>query len=408
MKKIIPVFMLLILAAFISVACKSTPPDAPQPASVSVSTESLKEPMAKAEAARQRAIDFESPAYFPSEWETLEAQYKAIGTMPKTNAEEVKEAAETYSNAADAYDLIFSKTIPLYAQAREDEIMSKRDELISTGFTKHFPDYLKNADDITLKALEQYEAEDYYGARDTAAKALGEYEILLTGANVYLARQEITDRDFAKYDEENFLKADEVATDALKEFDAGNRNAAVEKAEEALLRYNLVLSKGWTAYAAEKRQTALEERELALADRANIASREIWREAEALYNQAEKSFAQEKFNDAGLAYIDAVKTESDVVDTDRSLVADNIGHIVKRILDDCPVGSLFVIGGDTLAGIMEQLGINEIIPAFELSPGVASSIISSSNYSFNLITKSGGFGQKDAVVNVLSKLIGYV
>jgi len=204
MKKIIPVFMLLILTALISVACKSTPvTETPQPSpGIPASSEILKGPMTKAEAARQRAIDFESPAYFPSDWETIEAQYKNIEAMPKTTGEEVQEIVETYSKVTNAYDAIFLKTIPLYAQAREDEIMSKRDELIATGFTKHFPDYLKNADDITLKALEQYEAEDYYGARDTAAKALGEYEILLTGASVYLARQEIIDRDFKKYDEE--------------------------------------------------------------------------------------------------------------------------------------------------------------------------------------------------------------
>jgi len=116
------------------------------------------------------------------------------------------------------------------------------------------------------------------------------------------------------------------------------------------------------------------------------------------------SFIKTTLKQDGLAYIETVKTDSGIVEANRSSIAENIGQIVRQVLDDCPVGYLFVIGGDTLVGVMDQLGINEIIPAFELLPGVALSIVSSSNYSFNLITKSGGFGQKEALVSVLSLL----
>jgi len=120
------------------------------------------------------------------------------------------------------------------------------------------------------------------------------------------------------------------------------------------------------------------------------------------------SIVKTALTQTGLAYIESVKTDSDIVDADRSLTAESIGQIVKLILDDCPVGNLFVIGGDTLAGIMEQLGINEIIPAFELSPGVALSIVKSGKYSFNLITKSGGFGQPETIANVTSMQNGCI
>jgi len=117
------------------------------------------------------------------------------------------------------------------------------------------------------------------------------------------------------------------------------------------------------------------------------------------------SFIVDTLKQTGHAYIEVAKTDSDIVTADRSMIANNIGQIVKSVLDDCPVGSLFVIGGDTLIGIMEQLGINEIIPAFELSPGVALSIVNSGKYSFNLITKSGGFGQNETIANVLSSAL---
>jgi len=106
----------------------------------------------------------------------------------------------------------------------------------------------------------------------------------------------------------------------------------------------------------------------------------------------------------GLAYIEAVNSESDIIEADRSLVAENIGQIVKRVQGDIPIGNLVVIGGDTLLGVMRQLDVKKIIPAFELSPGIACSKIESGKYSFNLITKSGGFGQKETLMNVLSRI----
>jgi hypothetical protein len=284
----------------IFVSCTSTPGTAS-----SQGSSDSRGPAAKAEDARKRAVDFECPDYFPSDWEAAEVQYNAAVSMPRSNAGERQQSDTAYNAAADVYDGLFKKTVPLYAQAREDEVMIARDDLIATGFTSSFPDYLKKADDIALEALDQYEAGNYYESKDTAAKALDEYETLMTGARVYLARQEITDRDFWKYDSDNFGKADEVTIAAMDAYEAGNREAAVTNAEEALLRYNLVLSNGWTAYSADRRLSAVSERELAVAERANIASRDTFREAEAIYNQAEETYSSENFQNAAILYTDA-------------------------------------------------------------------------------------------------------
>ncbi|MCL2440116.1 MAG: hypothetical protein FWD14_00055 [Treponema sp.] len=279
-KNIISILIILMLALSVCISCGSTG---------AVEDESAN----RAQEARQRAIDFESPAYFPSEWEALEAQFTAA------------ESSDEYNAVAEAYDELFKKTIPLYAQAKEDEVMAIRSHLINSGFAGHFPEYLKNADDMALAALEQYKADDYYKARDTLSEAMAEYEILQMGAQVFLARQEIIDRGFAQFDAENFLRADEVAQTAIESFDAGNKEAAITSAEEALLRYNLVLANGWTAYAAVRRDAAMAERELALAERANIASRETFRNAESILATAEENFTAENFTVAGLSYVEA-------------------------------------------------------------------------------------------------------
>jgi len=195
--------------------------------------------------ARKRSIDFECPAYFPSEWDAIEVQYAAVAKMPSSNQNETEKTSAF--TVADAYDGLFRKTIPLYAQAREDEIIYARDVLISTGFTRFFPEYLRNIDQIALAALDQYEAGDYYKAKDTASEALNEYEILIIGAEIFSKRQEIVERGFTKYDFYNFDKADEFAQIAINEYEAGNKASAVTAAKESLRYFDIVLVNGYAA-----------------------------------------------------------------------------------------------------------------------------------------------------------------
>ena len=307
MKKcIVSAFLLLAMITVIGISCKSAPPPEPAPASepgsapepqVSADPSKAK---ARMEEARQRAIDFECPAYFPSEWELAETRYDAVNFAPQNQLTET-----VYNTAADEYEALLKKTAALYAQAREDEITAVRDELIATGLTPSFPEYLQSVDETALAALDQYEAGDYYSARDTAAKALSEYETLLAGAKVYLIRQEIVDRGFDMYDAENFDKADEYGETALDEYEAGNNKAAVDNAEEAGLRYSMVLSTGWLNYVADQWTFAAAERDLAMSQKVNIASRDIYREAETVYGEAEEALKAEDYEAAAVLFTEA-------------------------------------------------------------------------------------------------------
>ena len=329
MKKYFFLLVLLqILFILISVSCGSTPPQpetqlqsespqppAPEPAPAPVppapavpagpsqaALNALDSVASRAEEARKRAIDFECPAYFPSDWEAVEAHYAAAGSLPTSTEAEVQQATALLNTVADSYDELFRKTISLYAQAREDEVIAARDELIATGLTRTFPELLRSTDETALSALGQYEAGDYYAARDTAAKALNEYEALSAAARVYLVRQEIIDRNFDKYDPESFYKADEIAWTAIDEFEAGNYGAAENYAEEALLRYSLVLASGRLTHAANLRDSAAAARQRALDLKANIAVRDFFNDADSLYSRAETALRAERYEDAAALY----------------------------------------------------------------------------------------------------------
>jgi hypothetical protein len=288
-RKIFFGLIILSIITLICISCKSTPKQEEAKPAPAVSNAAK----TKADQARKQAMDFDSQNYFPSDWEKAEAQYKAADDTAKYNA------------AADAYNEIFKKAVPLYAQAREDEIMAVREELIATGFPEVFPQYLKNADDLALAAQEKYESGDYYGAKDSASTALKEYNNLLVGAKTYLTRQEIINRGFSQYDPDNFLKADQVAQTAIDAYDKGDKDTAFASVEEALLRYNLVLSNGWTVYAGDRMGTASAERQLAVKERANIASRETFRRGDAIFYNASDLFETESYSDAAMAFVEA-------------------------------------------------------------------------------------------------------
>jgi hypothetical protein len=305
--------VMLVLPCLVSAQTSSAEPN-------QASVDELNAAIARADDIRKKAGDFDSSSYFPSEWEAAETQY--------TNADSVKTPA-AYNTAADAFDSVFRLTIPLYAQAREDEIMALRNDLVAAGARLFFPDIFAHADKTALSALEQYEAQDYYTARDSAATALLMYQAMTSAYNVWLAQQEIKDREFELYDLDNFNRAGEVFNDAIAAYQAGNFSLAQKNADEALLRYNLVLSAGWAAYAELRFSLAEAERQAALDIKANIAARDTFTEADSSYKTSVVFYDSQKYEEAAKQFINS-ETLFIVASTSAAEKRHNAAEIIRE------------------------------------------------------------------------------
>lgn len=79
----------------------------------------------------------------------------------------------------------------------------------------------------------------------------------------------------------------------------------------------------------------------------------------------------------------------------RCRIAENMGKILKALLDGGVDATLLVTGGDTLLAGMNQLGQEELIPIREITPGVVLSQIRYRDHTYSLLSKSGGFGTGD-------------
>lgn len=82
-------------------------------------------------------------------------------------------------------------------------------------------------------------------------------------------------------------------------------------------------------------------------------------------------------------------------------IAGQMGAIVSAILEEIHVNSLAVFGGDTLSGIMQAMSIKYIAPKLEILPGVALSLVNVKNKDIQLVSKPGGYGDKDVILHIL-------
>ena len=334
----IPIAAVFILS---SLSCKTTPPD-PQPVvhieeeaepvsapvsepvtapasgsvsiaeSVSESTqvteqtqplqEELNTAISRAGEARTRAQDFDGSSYFPSDWEAAEEQYTLAGQLLQNNDNDVRGVIDAYTASANSFDSVFNLTIPLYAQAREDEIMTLREYLIEQGIKQYYPEYLTPADNAALLALDQFEAEDYYSARESAAGALTMFNTITIAYEALLKKWEIDERDFLLYDMDNYELAGETLTEAIDAYNTGDFTQALSKAEEANSYYGAVLSAGWAGYADIRSMQAASERQAALDTRADIGAREYFEIADSSNAIALELLEEQKYEDAAKVF----------------------------------------------------------------------------------------------------------
>jgi hypothetical protein len=347
--KVFPIwwFLLGLLILGGAVSCKNAPPpvepappvDEAPPAEKTdpdlappdqASLDALNAAAERAAKARQLVIDFNGPAAFPSDWQSAEAQYtQAESEKDTTTVKAVRESTSRYTASASAFESLADKSITRFAQDLEAEVINARDAALKAGAGTLASGYLQSADDRALEAASQYEAKDYYSARDSAYLARDMYGVLKTGAEAYKVRQEIIDRNFVDYDPHNIGIADEISLSGFADYEAGNIKAAQDKADEALFRYNLALKTGKESFAADKGAAAADERQKALNLKANVAVRQDFDAATSIYNRANNAYRAQNF-DAAAAFYEEARTMYEVI----SLVAEEKRRIAEKALQD--------------------------------------------------------------------------
>ena len=79
----------------------------------------------------------------------------------------------------------------------------------------------------------------------------------------------------------------------------------------------------------------------------------------------------------------------------RVRISTTLGHLMKRLLDGGLEATLMCTGGDTLLALMRTVNVAELTPVCELATGVVLTKFVYQGKPYDIISKSGGFGEAD-------------
>ena len=90
----------------------------------------------------------------------------------------------------------------------------------------------------------------------------------------------------------------------------------------------------------------------------------------------------------------------------REKIASNLGYVLKRFIEWETECTIMITGGDSLLGFMNQIQVNEITPIREMAPGIVLSSFTRNGHTYEIITKSGGFGGETLFADLAEQIAG--
>ena len=111
-------------------------------------------------------------------------------------------------------------------------------------------------------------------------------------------------------------------------------------------------------------------------------------------------------NDAGGNQLTADYAAARGIDLDglRVGISGSVGQMFGALFGSEHLGTLLLTGGDTLLQCMNSVGARELEPVCELESGIVLARFTYQGRTRYVITKSGGFGQEDLLVELADKL----
>lgn len=93
------------------------------------------------------------------------------------------------------------------------------------------------------------------------------------------------------------------------------------------------------------------------------------------------------------------------LETVRVRISSNLGQLVNQLFTNCSLGTLLLTGGDTLLQCMNSIGVHELEPICELEKGIVLAKFTYKECTRYIITKSGGFGQENLLINLANNIL---
>ena len=88
----------------------------------------------------------------------------------------------------------------------------------------------------------------------------------------------------------------------------------------------------------------------------------------------------------------------------RVRISNQLGRLVRQMLDGGLDATILCTGGDTLLALARILGVSELPPVCELDAGAVLTDFMYHGKTYHIISKSGGFGEPDLFVRLVPEI----
>lgn len=94
------------------------------------------------------------------------------------------------------------------------------------------------------------------------------------------------------------------------------------------------------------------------------------------------------------------------METLRVRISTTLGYLVKKLVENGVESTMLITGGDSLLGFMNQVQVYEMTPICEMAPGTVLSQFEIKGKAYQVISKSGGFGDERLMAELAEKILG--
>ncbi len=293
-------------AAVLLAACATKPPAAPEPEPQIVAP--VPEPVKEPEPSKQPEISKEDIAALHGRVLALRKDAFELG-LKDLMSKEYAEAEKHYlsgKSALDADDRPLAKSElsaaePLFAElvakggamvakTKQSDAAAARKRALGADAETLSPELLAIADAALAGADAALAAGDFKAAIAAYGLTISSYDAVEKRSSALAVKATVDGLDYGPLDAGNYATAGQKMA-AVDELLAKEPKAAQDAAEESLLRYRLVLAKGWELTAGGKRDAAEKFKLEAEAIKAQVAVKAEYAEAKTLWDEGLTVFA---------------------------------------------------------------------------------------------------------------------
>jgi len=258
---------------------------------------------AKAGDLRKKAFDLGLKSVLPDDYAAAD---KAFADGSAAYGKDNAASTAAFTDAAKRYQDVIDRGLPLLAASERHRAEAQRAAVVAKKADAKFPPLFAAADATFAKAKTVEAAAEYESAIAGYRDSTRSYATLYRLGEAGAVRDYIVARDLAKWDSSNWSQA-ETKYQASQDLFSKDAKGSFDSADEAALRYTIARDNGLSYYAADRKKASETERDRASGIKSEVAVKDEFDAATALYQKAEAANAGKDYESSSSLYDKAAK-----------------------------------------------------------------------------------------------------